>query len=116
MAISFLPERWKEDIIRGVRMLRSGTLWMAHRSIAEAERIRLTLQCHQIHQQLIQSYESLGKRVMEHWEGVLPLSPDEKGSVFQEIGLLLREQKKLMEQIRDIENFPQERDQEKMSE
>ncbi|MFY9269872.1 MAG: hypothetical protein WAO55_09025 [Candidatus Manganitrophaceae bacterium] len=105
------PKRWEESILRGWQVVREGKGLVVDRSIAEGERLRLLYRLDRTDRKLHEAYRLLAKRVLDQWAGKGRLSEEERKREFSRIGLLIEEQKKLQQEISELEASPQSDDQ-----
>lgn len=96
-------KQWKEDVSHGWSKLQSAGSSVADRSFKEVELLRLRYRLERVDQKLFQAYQSLGKKVTDHWAAVYILTDDERKREFRRIHLLLDEQKKLTDQIQELQ-------------
>ena len=94
--------RWKRDAIRGWKVLESAGSSAADHSFKEVEALRLRYRLERIDQKLFQVYQSFGKKVVDHWSSVYILTEEERKREFRRIHLLLEEQKKITDQIHEL--------------
>lgn len=98
------PRRWKEDIIRGWHAVQSRSASAVDRSFAEVELIRIRFRLEKTKKKLFEAHQSLGKRVHDHWSEKGNLTEEERKREFRKIGLLLEEQKILLDQMKEIDH------------
>ena len=97
-------KRWSEEAAQGWNTVQAGTASLTDRSFKEVESIRLHYRLERVNRKLMQAYRSLGKKVSDHWAADgHPLTEEEKKREFRRIHLLLDEQKKVMDQIEEME-------------
>lgn len=96
-------KQWKTDAARGWEKLQATGASAADRSFKEIELVRLRYRSERIGVKLFETYQALGKKVADHWAGIHLLVEDEKKRDMRRIRLLLEEQKKTAEQIRELE-------------
>jgi hypothetical protein len=92
----------KRDAIQGWSLIESAGSSVADRSFKEVESLRLRYRLERINQKLFQVYQSFGKKVMDHWASVYPLTEEERKREVRRIHLLLEEQKKITDQIHEL--------------
>lgn len=95
-------KRWKQDAIRGWSKLQASGSTMTDRSFREVELVRLRYRLERIGEKLARAYQSFGKKVVDHWASVYVLTEDERKRDFRRIHLLLDEQRKLTDEIREL--------------
>jgi len=95
---------WKRDAVQGWNHLQSAGASIVDRSFKEVESLRLRYRLERINQKLFFSYRSFGKKVIDHWSLAYPLTEDEKKRELRRIHLLLEEQKKMTDQIRELDD------------
>jgi len=98
--------RWKEDLLRGIKLLQTGGAFLADRSFAEGNLFRLRRELEQVDEKLARAFQSLGKRSMEHWESQQVLDEKERLRAFKEIELLQKERSALLEKIEALKQMP----------
>jgi hypothetical protein len=99
-----LSKQWKEDLVRGWNILEWGGASMADLSFREVELLRLRYRLEKVNERLFQAYQTLGKKVMDYWAEAHPsLTEEERKREFRRIDLLLEEQKKILDQIRELQ-------------
>ncbi len=96
------PKHWKEDMIRGWQTVQARSAETVDRSFAEAELIRLRYRLEKISRKLLEAHQNLGKRVHDHWSGKGNLTEEERKREFRRIGILLEEQKILLDQMKEM--------------
>ncbi|WDT80589.1 MAG: hypothetical protein MPW14_01985 [Candidatus Manganitrophus sp.] len=97
------PKHWKEDMIRGWQAVQTRSASAVDRSFAEAERIRIRYRLEKTNRKLVEAHQTLGKRVHDHWSGKGNLTEEERKREFRRIGLLLEEQKILLDQMKEMD-------------
>lgn len=97
------PKHWKEDMIRGWEAVQTRSASAVDRSFAEAERIRIRYRLEKTNRKLFEAHQTLGKRVHDHWSGKGNLTEEERKREFRRIGLLLEEQKILLDQMKEMD-------------
>lgn len=107
---SLFPKHWKEDMIRGWQTVQSRSASAVDRSFAETELIRMRYRLEKINKKIFEAQQNLGKRVHDHWSGKGNLTEEERKREFRRIGLLLEEQKTLLDQIRGLLDQPSDPD------
>lgn len=90
---------WKEDLLRGLKILQTGGVLIADRSFAETELFRLRRRIDQADEKLAQAFQSLGKRSMDHWESQQVLDEKEKIRAFKQIDALKKERQEIFEKM-----------------
>lgn len=100
------PKHWKEDMIRGWQTAQTRSASAVDRSFAEVELIRIRYRLEKINRKIVEEYQNLGKRVHDHWSGKGNLSEEERTREFRRIGLLLEEQKILLDQMKEFDQSP----------
>lgn len=105
-AESLFPRRWKEDMIRGWQAVRSKAARGVDQTFSNVELARTRYRLERINRRLLEAYQGLGKRALDHWTGKGALTEEERKREFRRIGLLLEEQKNLIEQIRELDQPP----------
>lgn len=96
-------KQWKQDVIQGWSQLQSAGSSVANRSFKEVESLRLRYRLERVNQRLFQAYQSLGKKVVDHWASVYILTDDGRKREIRRIHLLLDEQKKLTDQMQELQ-------------
>lgn len=95
---------WKRDAAYGWSRLQSVGSSVVDRSFREAESLRLRYRLEKINQKLFLAYRSFGKKVADHWSLAYSLTEDEKRRELRRIHLLLEEQKKITDQIHELDD------------
>lgn len=90
---------WKEDLIRGLELLKTGGESTVDRSFAEVELIRLRRHLAQVDDKLTLAFQALGKKCMDHWTNQQVLDEKEKSRAFSTIETLKREREQVLDQI-----------------
>ena len=96
------PKHWKEDMIRGLQAVQSRSAATVDRSFAEVELIRLRYRLERVNRKLFEAHQNLGKRIVDHWSGKVKLTEEERNREFRRIGLLLEEQKSLLDEMEEM--------------
>lgn len=89
-------------MIRGWQTVQSRSASAVDRSFAEVELTRIRYRLEKINRKLLEAHQNLGKRVHEHWAGKGSLTEEERKREFRRIGLLLEEQKILLDQMKEL--------------
>jgi hypothetical protein len=90
-------------MIRGWQTVQSRSAAAVDRSFAEVELIRTRYRLEKINRKLFEAHQNLGKRVHNHWSGKGNLTEEERKREFRRIGLLLEEQKLLLDQMKELD-------------
>ncbi|WDT72011.1 MAG: hypothetical protein MPW17_03965 [Candidatus Manganitrophus sp.] len=90
-------------MIRGWQAVQTRSASAVDRSFAEAERIRIRYRLEKTNRKLVEAHQTLGKRVHDHWSGKGNLTEEERKREFRRIGLLLEEQKILLDQMKEMD-------------
>ncbi len=104
--LSPLPKRWKEDLIRGFKMIQPVAASVSDGTLVEIELMQLRYRLERINRKLNDAYQTFGRRIMEHWDQSPVITEDEKKHLLHRINLLLKEQGKIVEQIQSIKEPP----------
>lgn len=89
-------------MIRGWQTVRSRAASGVDHTFTHVELVRIRYRLERVNRRLFEAYQNLGKRVVDHWGGKGSLAEEERKREFRRIGLLLEEQKHLIEQIREL--------------
>lgn len=97
---------WYQDFISGVRQVRILFRLMPEQVFSELQRLRLTARLTRINRKRFDLYLRLGQRVIDGQTGSAPpASEDDLKQIYQQIELVLEEQKQVKDEIEELREY-----------